>query len=1466
VVSGVLVLLVALVLLAPTLLAPIVTSRVLGLAAERVDGTVTLEDLSLSLGGHVQLTGLTVTDRQGRPVASLPDVEIQADVFALLGGRVDADVTVRAAQLHLRRDAGGDLNVQALLREPPGVARQASLAPPVASAAARGAPEAGGAPGAGTPLAVADLPDISARVQLSGGTVVLHDEAAATELREIEFAITLDDLERPAPFTVTGVFDGPGGPAGTVRLSGDVTAARDGFVDPARMSAHADYVLEDVRLDGLSPAAALFAPVQQLGGGLSGHGQWAWAGGLAVSGVTEIDLSGPALLMEALGPERRALPSCRLTAEAQLDEAGDGTQSLRFVAGSLLDLRYEGTVAGATGDAPGLGGELSLVGRVDELQAAARGLLPLRTDVGLSGSLALEARFDAALSDAGPVDVSLDARLGIEDLAAHEGGGGKINLGDLTGLDVVLKARAEPTEGRAHLERFELLAGPVSAHARARVSGLSRDDAAFDPALLVVQDGDLAADADLGRLADTLSRFLDLGGLQLAGRLTARAMADGRDGGASAEFDVAVEGLHVVSPAAAGSEDPPAELTVPRLTAHGVVGADARAARIDAMTVRWEGSRVAGLDVPAGDVGLAGSYAMQDGVLDLEEWTLSSSLARGGGRARIAGLAEGSDGPVVSGTISLQGETEPWRALLAGRVPDLASARARGAYALVLEADHEGGVSRIEPTLTLTGVALDGYVLDGQALPLPETDAQLGASISLDTREAGRVEVSTLTFRAPGIDLTAEATVVGLVGATPGVPGGGSAAHGPAGGPDGDGPAGDGPPTLATLDGTWTADPSVLGPRLAVLLGGPALSGERLGGDLAVQLDGDILDAQGSVQAPYLVIDLPADAASETPARRIVQRDLGLRFDLDADLGAGDRLEIHSASIESGTARASVAGVLSHLSTPSEQAADMTLEASASLSRLLADLGSLLPLDGWTAEGAATLTGRLARDAGRLSLTSRTDIEGLRVVVPPSPDAEQDALPTVITDERLEIDVLAAVDVEPLDIDLDHLDLRSSVMRGRLTGRALGLRTLLAEDAEDAADAVNAQAAGGEAAVARFAPLDGDFRYVPSRLGALLSPWLPGTLTGEAEEPLIFHVEGPVTGFDPLALLGSLSADATVGLGTLGLPPGLTTAGTVDVQSASGRAQVKGGLSLNGGRLDLDALLDANPVEAGQAPVSTLHLALDGVQLNQELATLLAHVHPLFAGGEDSELATVTGLLAGGLDVTWNGPLPTADGETDWLSLLGRSLSATGRLAGDQLALTSSPLLADMLGKLGVPASTELSIAPVEFEVRDGRLAYAEPWAWRVSGVDTSFTGSLGLDFSLDLAWNVPVTERMIERYDSLESLKGQAITIPITGTVSDPKLQWDGVLNDLAGRAAKAELEQKAKEKLGDLGGILGEGSKDGEGATRPEELLAEADRLWDEGKREEARVLYREIRQKHKLTLVYALNKKRIKDRADD
>jgi hypothetical protein len=86
---------------------------------------------------------------------------------------------------------------------------------------------------------------------------------------------------------------------------------------------------------------------------------------------------------------------------------------------------------------------------------------------------------------------------------------------------------------------------------------------------------------------------------------------------------------------------------------------------------------------------------------------------------------------------------------------------------------------------------------------------------------------------------------------------------------------------------------------------------------------------------------------------------------------------------------------------------------------------------------------------------------------------------------------------------------------------------------------------------------------------------------------------------------------------------------------------------------------------------------------------------------------------------------------------------------------------------------------------------------------------------------------------------------------VRSPRLEAEELLADLASQAAKRELESR-----------LGLGGK----ATveDPATLLERADALWSQGQKTEAAALYMRIREEFKLSLAYALNKDRIRDRS--
>ena len=203
-----------------------------------------------------------------------------------------------------------------------------------------------------------------------------------------------------------------------------------------------------------------------------------------------------------------------------------------------------------------------------------------------------------------------------------------------------------------------------------------------------------------------------------------------------------------------------------------------------------------------------------------------------------------------------------------------------------------------------------------------------------------------------------------------------------------------------------------------------------------------------------------------------------------------------------------------------------------------------------------------------------------------------------------------------------------------------------------------------------------------------------------------------------------------------------------------------------------------------------------------------------------------------------------------WKTLPKEPINGSGRLQIDGASLRGAPLLA-LLSEFGVDGTRALDLRPIEFTIQKGRVCYAKPWTWTLSGTETTFTGSLGLDQSLDLAWNVPITDKLVKRWSFLSALNGESLSIPLRGSVTKPRLETDELLADLASKAAKSELESR-----------LGLGKKSGD--EDPNEILKRADELWSQGQKKEAAALYSRLREDFKLSLTYALNKDRIKDRS--
>ena len=436
-----------------------------------------------------------------------------------------------------------------------------------------------------------------------------------------------------------------------------------------------------------------------------------------------------------------------------------------------------------------------------------------------------------------------------------------------------------------------------------------------------------------------------------------------------------------------------------------------------------------------------------------------------------------------------------------------------------------------------------------------------------------------------------------------------------------------------------------------------------------------------------------------------------------------------------------------------------------------------------------------------------------------------DGDPTVIG-----LDVLLDVSTAQLDCTIERVEVRSELGSGRLAGRVRNLRAW-------SEDALRARVT--------FEELEGEFAYRPEPVGELLARWLPVTLSGQEEQRIAFRIVGSVDRPDLASFLSGTILHADIGLGRFETT-GLDCVGSLGLEGRDGRFTWNGELAANGGELELEGEVDLRDADR---PRTTLRVVARDVEANARLSPLLSALHPVFAGLETLQRSEIGGRIQCDLELSYAGPLTGEVVASGWDAFPKERLEGGGSFEIRAATVRGTPALEELLGFLGVDATRTLDVRPIVFNIERGRVSYAQPWTWTIDGVETTFTGSVGLDRTLDLRWNLPVTEELIEEHHLLEPLRGDVIRIPITGTARRPKIEWQETFRDLATRTARDEV----LEALG-IGG--------GEGED-PGTLLKEADRLWEEGSKLEAAEIYRRIRKEYKLSLVYALHRDKIKRR---
>ena len=110
-----------------------------------------------------------------------------------------------------------------------------------------------------------------------------------------------------------------------------------------------------------------------------------------------------------------------------------------------------------------------------------------------------------------------------------------------------------------------------------------------------------------------------------------------------------------------------------------------------------------------------------------------------------------------------------------------------------------------------------------------------------------------------------------------------------------------------------------------------------------------------------------------------------------------------------------------------------------------------------------------------------------------------------------------------------------------------------------------------------------------------------------------------------------------------------------------------------------------------------------------------------------------------------------------------------------------------------------MSEQSVPVNVKDGRV-YHEGIKFSHDDIAVQTSGSVGLDQTINMVAEIPIADDWLGGNEYLAGIKGQSISIPISGTVSKPILDRRAVQNfssQLAKQAASSALQKVVGDKL---------------------------------------------------------------------
>ena len=308
-------------------------------------------------------------------------------------------------------------------------------------------------------------------------------------------------------------------------------------------------------------------------------------------------------------------------------------------------------------------------------------------------------------------------------------------------------------------------------------------------------------------------------------------------------------------------------------------------------------------------------------------------------------------------------------------------------------------------------------------------------------------------------------------------------------------------------------------------------------------------------------------------------------------------------------------------------------------------------------------------------------------------------------------------------------------------------------------------------------------------------------LQGEGEQPLL--IRGPLfptsaeTASTGAFISPTLQASTRVAWNqgsVLELPIG---GSQVDVIVDQGVAAVQTGeIAFAGGKIQLASQIDLRSSE----PVLYLDRKriMDKVELTPETArTVLKYINPLAADATAAQ--GQFSIDSEGVKVPLFDPMKM---EANAIVTLHNVVIGAGPLA-EQLIGSAKQLQTllrpDKVNDRDYQTWLKLSDQSVPVNVKDGRV-YHEGIKFSHDDIIVRTSGSVGLDQTIDMVAEIPISADWLGDNKYLTGLQGQSISIPISGTVSKPILDRRAIQNfssQLAKEAAGSAINKVFTDKL---------------------------------------------------------------------